>query len=130
MIRPLRFRRFWLGLGAVLLVAGFVVALLPLSFPIPARGGDKLLHLVGFTGLTVWFFGIFRRHASARVAIVLFAYGVLIEVVQSFTASRFAEPLDLMFNVIGIGAGWLVASAGLHGWCETLESWFGADPAA
>jgi VanZ family protein len=129
-IRSLRFWPIWLGLGAGVLLVGLVVAVMPLTLPAGSRYGDKLLHLSVFALLTVWFFGIFRRAASLWVALVLCGYGVLIEVLQSFTDHRFAEPLDLMFNVIGIGAGWLVAAAGLHGWCEALESWFGVDRTA
>jgi VanZ family protein len=129
-IRTLRFWPIWLGVGTGLLLVGLVVAVMPLPLPAGSRYGDKLLHLVVFAVLTVWFFGIFRRTASLWVALALCGYGVLIEVLQSFTDNRFAEPLDLMFNVIGIGAGWLVAAVGLHGWCEAVESRFGADRAA
>jgi VanZ family protein len=129
-IRPLRFPRVWLGLGGAILLLGLVLSVIPLHVPLPPRAGDKVLHFVGFACLTVWFFGVFRPQANLHVALGLFAYGALIEVLQSFTANRFAEAMDLMFNVIGIATGWLVAWAGLHGWCETFESWFGADPAA
>lgn len=130
MIRPLRYAWLWLTMGVALLLTGAVLALLPLSVALPPRAGDKVLHLAGFAALTVWFFGVFQPHARPRVAVGLMAYGASIEVLQSFIPHRFAEGLDLIFNVVGIGAGWLMSAAGLHGWCETIESWFGADRAA
>jgi VanZ family protein len=113
----------------VLLAAGLLLAVAPLADIRVPLMTDKLLHLAGFTGLTVWFFGIFRTDLSVQVALTLFAYGLLIELLQSFTATRFADPRDVMFNVAGIGAGWLLAAAGLRGWCRWVEQWLGAVPA-
>lgn len=130
MIRPLRFAGLWIGLGAAFLLAGVALALLPINFPGPPLLSDKLLHMAAFLGGTIWFSGIFVRRAGLRVALALFAYGLLIEWLQSLTRYRFAETLDVMFNVAGIGAGWFLARLGLGGWCEKLESWLGANRAA
>jgi VanZ family protein len=58
------------------------------------------------------------------------AYGLLIELLQSLVPHRLADPVDVMFNVAGIGVGWWLARTALGGWCETLESWIGAGRAA
>jgi VanZ family protein len=126
-IRPLRFASLWIGLGVVFLLVGVVLALLPIALPGPLRLSDKLLHLTAFLACTIWFSGIFVRQAGLRVAFALFLYGLLIEWLQSLTRYRFAETIDVMFNVGGIGAGWLLARVGLGSWCEKLESWLSAD---
>lgn len=71
---------------------------------------DKLNHLLAFAALTVagalGFVG-----ARVRVAAGMFAFGVLIEVLQSFTPNRSASGLDLLADVLGIAAGFVVAQA-------------------
>jgi VanZ family protein len=125
---PLRYGRYWLGAGLALLVVIMIVAVLPLPAPLPFIAADKVEHFATFAFLTIWFLGIFEMAAAPRVAAGLVLYGVLVELLQSLTAYRYADPYDVLSDVIGISAGWLLAAAGLHRWCRRVEAWFGAGP--
>lgn len=121
---PLRYRWFWLtgGIGALTVILG--LALAPLDAPVPT-GGDKVAHFLAFAFLTIWFLGIFDLRLAWRIAAALAAYGILIEVLQGLTAYRSADPYDLLSDVVGIGAGWLLANFGLRHWCRRLETLLG-----
>jgi VanZ family protein len=101
--------RFW-RITLVGLVC--VIAWLALS-PAPPKeadlGWDKLNHLAAFASLAaVAFLG--RVGVWVRIALALLAYGALIEVLQSFTATRSAEWGDLLADGVGIASGLLLAS--------------------
>jgi VanZ family protein len=111
-----------------LLLLIMALAMTPLPGAPPVMGGDKIAHLATFAFLTVWFLGIFEMRAAPRVAAGLIAYGILMELLQSLTPYRYADPYDVLSDAIGIGAGWLLAYAGLHRWCRRVEAWLGAVP--
>jgi LPXTG-motif cell wall-anchored protein len=90
---------FWLATLSVL-----VLSLLPTSTPLPSTGWDKSNHVLGFAVLAMLGSLAYRRQ-EFRVAVGLFAFGVLIEVLQAFSGYRFAEWGDLLSDVIGIGVG-------------------------
>lgn len=74
---------------------------------IPSTGWDKSNHALAFAILAV----LGNRSWSGRPAAVLlglFAYGVLIEVLQSFTDDRFAEWGDLLADGVGLLMGQLI----------------------
>ncbi len=127
-MRPLRFKWFWLGggLGCVALI--LMLALAPMSGRLPSLGSDKLAHFLGFVFLTVWFMGVVQASLALRVVVALAGYGLLIELLQSFTAYRVAETYDVAADFLGIGVGWLLAWAGLRHWCARVEALLGADP--
>jgi VanZ family protein len=127
-VQPLRYPYRWLGVGIAALLVILLLALAPLSGDMPFRWSDKVAHFVVFAGLTVWFLGIFLPAVAPRVALALAAYGVLIEVAQGLTPYRAVELLDVVSDVAGIAAGWLLATAGLHRWCGRVEAWLGVDP--
>jgi VanZ family protein len=127
-VLSLRYGSWWLGFGLSALVMILAVALLPVATPIPVRAGDKVLHFLAFAFLTVWFLGLFEWRMGWRIAALLVAYGVLIEVLQSFTAMRLADSYDLIADVSGIATGWLLARAGLRHWCQWVEGALGVTP--
>jgi len=104
-----RSARFW---RIALLVLLFVIAWLALS-PAPPKeadlGWDKLNHLTAFASLAA-VASLGRVGAWVRIALALLAYGALIEVLQSFTATRSAEWGDLLADGVGIASGLLVAA--------------------
>ncbi|MCC7330179.1 MAG: VanZ family protein [Gammaproteobacteria bacterium] len=104
------------------------LALVPMNAPIPIANGDKILHALTFAFLTVWFMGVVEEGRTLRVLAGLVLYGLLIEFLQSFTTYRSADPYDVLADVAGIVAGWLLANAGLRGWCGRLEALLGAGP--
>lgn len=94
---------FWLAALSVL-----VLSLLPPSTPLPSTGWDKSNHVLGFAVLGL-LGGLGYRGQGLRVAAGLFAFGVLIEVLQGLSGYRFAEWGDLFSDVIGIAVGILAA---------------------
>ena len=121
---PLRYARTWLLAGLVLMVLGLFSALLPMPAAVEATVDDKILHGAVFLVFTVWFGGVFDRRFVPAIVVCLSAYGLLIELLQSLTASRQGDVLDLVADVAGVLLGWALSAAGLSRWCATLESWF------
>ena len=129
---PLRYARRWQGASAVLLLLVLGTMLVPAVWFWPDRlqavswfaSLDKWAHLMTFAGLALWFAGQYRPRFYWRIALGLFAFGVLIEASQRLVGYRSADLLDIGANTIGIVSGLVVALAGAGGWCLLLEAWF------
>ncbi|MFU8815214.1 MAG: VanZ family protein [Pseudomonadales bacterium] len=107
-------RAAWLSLQL-----GFWIPLLLCTWlaltPSPPEGvfrvSDILLHLFAFTYLT-FALGLARPALRLRwVAAWMLAFGVMIEVVQSFQATRVAELKDVLVDAAGIALGLLLLAA-------------------
>jgi hypothetical protein len=122
-VPPLRYARWWSGLGVGALAAGVAVALQPGGGLLLATLGDKLNHGLAFAFFTLWFGGIVAPGRMWRVALLLLAYGIAIEGAQALTPYRRAEFLDVGADAAGILLGWALSAAGLRHWCRRLESW-------
>jgi VanZ family protein len=106
--------RAWRGALVLLMVCGVAFAVRPLAhnqgpenwFP----HADKVHHLWYF-GL-LWWMGL-RAGAQPgwRWAAALLAYGGLIELAQSLTATRAASAQDMVADALGIALGWLLTRA-------------------
>ena len=95
---------FWLFSCSVL-----ALSLLPTSHTLPTTGWDKSNHLSAFFLLTM--LGLLAYPAKPRITMIaLVAYGGMIEVLQSFTAYRFAEWGDLLADAIGVCLGGLLTA--------------------
>ncbi|MBK6714693.1 MAG: VanZ family protein [Burkholderiales bacterium] len=79
---------------------------------------DKLNHAVGFAGLTLAAClacgrcnsgHLARLRDTMRPALLMLAFGALIEVLQSFVPERSAEWADLLADGIGVVLGALLA---------------------
>ena len=120
----LRFRRQWLtgGFGLVLVVT--ILSLVP-GEQLPRTGTtDKLNHVLAYVAMALWFGGIFARRVHVRIALVLLAYGALIELLQLWMAwGREAELLDLGADAAGIAAGLMLALTPAGRWAFWVESW-------
>jgi VanZ family protein len=93
---------FWLCL---LVVLG--LALMRPTHLMPSTGWDKANHALAFAVLTV--LGCLSYPGRAlRLLPGLFAYGVLIEVLQSLTGYRTGEAIDLAADAAGVALGWQV----------------------
>ena len=89
--------------GCVLAV--LVLALAPTDVPMPTTGWDKSNHLLAFSVMAL----LGQRAYPGRTMAVLaglLAYGVLIEVLQSFTPHRSADWHDVVADAAGLAAGW------------------------
>lgn len=126
----LRFARLWQMAGAILLLFTLVAAVAPeLPFWKDDSGpsfehADKVMHALTFTILTLYFSGQYRQRSYWRIAIGLFAFGVLIEVLQSFLDYRIADGADIVADVAGIAVGLGIAIAGVGGWSTRAEQWW------
>lgn len=120
---PLRYARWWTGLGLLALAAGVGVALRPGGGLLLVTLGDKLNHALAFTVFTAWFGGVVAPGRMWRVALLLLGYGIAIEGAQALTPYRQAEFLDVGADASGILLGWGMSAAGLRHWCRWLEAW-------
>lgn len=124
---PLRHEARWRLAGFALLLtvmaAAFMPALWYWSPPSDSMISDKLLHLLTFLFLSVWFSGQYARSNYWRLIVGLTALGALIELGQSMIYYRSAEWMDLVADTVGIFLGLVTAFAGLGGWSLRFEQW-------
>ena len=87
------------------MLAVLVLALMPTNVPIPSTGWDKANHLLAFSVMALLGMRAFPGRKTAVFAGLL-AYGILIEVLQSFTPSRSADWHDVVADAAGLALGW------------------------
>jgi VanZ family protein len=121
---PLRYRRLWVAISAVLLAVVIFASLQPNFGPRVAHGFDKLEHLSAYLVLSLWFTGLVGRERYWVVVCGLLALGLSIEVLQGvMNVGRSAEALDMLANTVGVLVG-LTIALGLTGhWALRVESW-------
>jgi len=126
---PLRYTQRWRLAGAMFLLVVLSAALMPAwwfwgDLPRAALFAvDKWLHGITFALLALWFSGQYQRGAYWRIAIGLFAFGILIELCQRAVSYRTAEMADFWADVAGTVAGLVIASLGPGGWSLRFEEW-------
>lgn len=104
-------RGLWRLLLAVLLVAITWLALVPAPPRTLTTGWDKSNHALAFASLAfaaVWALWQQPRHWP-RLVLALVAYGIAIEIAQSFLPPREADWHDVVADSVGIALGLLVA---------------------
>jgi VanZ family protein len=128
-VLPLAHRRWWLT-GAWLIAAAIVGgSLLPGPLVATVSAWDKLEHATAYGALTLWTAGMLERRRYGLAAILAFALGASLELVQgAMTSTRQADPLDLVANLTGIALALALAHLGLGGWAGRIELWLGAAP--
>ena len=93
----------------VFLIAIEYLALTPAQIKLIENSWDKANHFIAFAVLYVTLhFGFSRLNLGAKVAILL-AYGIQIEIMQSFVPNRYFSLLDVVADGIGIVFGILAA---------------------
>ena len=123
----LRFPWLWWGLGWVLVGTVCFGSLVPSRAVRFYLMNDKLIHAVAYGVLMMWFAGLCRRDREMFVAAVLiFALGLVLDLLQSQLATRYFDPWDVAANGGGILIAWIVARLALAGWCERVERAFTA----
>jgi VanZ family protein len=122
-LRPLPHLRLWRWLGRLALITTVVVCLVPMpKSPIPVEGGDKLEHALGWLLITLWYAQLTAdaRALLARAAGFL-ALGAAIELAQSLTTWRSADPWDLLANAAGVATGVLLGLSPARGILARLD---------
>ena len=122
---PLRYTRYWLIAGVLVLLAVFVAALIPASGPSIRvyLGFDKWLHLAVFAFLAMWFSGQCTRRGYWRIAVGLLLFGLIIEACQRMVSYRSGDLHDLVADAVGIALGLVIAAVWVGGWSMWVENW-------
>ena len=122
---PLQYPIAWAlsGWGLVVFVAvGSVMpgAVIP-EFP----SADKIVHMLAYFLLMIWFSGLYSRQRHVVIALILVTFGGLLEFLQAVLPYRFFDPLDLLANTVGVALGLLLSFTLLAGWCQRIERTLG-----
>ena len=108
-MRGFRWPGLWLALWLLMIAALVTGSLLPsTSLPKPMFFGvDKIQHLLGYLGLAGYGVMLFADGRPQRLAAMgLVLLGIAIEGAQSaLTASRVADPGDVLANLVGVLLG-------------------------
>jgi VanZ family protein len=125
-VRPLRWGSLWLAVGIAATLLGAYLALRPPGEQLSAAINDKLQHALSYVAMGLWFGALFRRSHLARVALGLFAFGLLIEALQAMMPyGRAAEWADVLANASGILVAMLLTRLFEPSWMQRLERWVG-----
>lgn len=117
--------------GRVLLVIGWILVILTIAgslTPAMPRVGvalsDKLMHFLGYFGLTLWFAGLYPRKRLWIIAVAFFFMGATLEVLQgTLTTTREMDVDDLAMNTAGIVMACVFALLGMSAWAIRFEAW-------
>ena len=92
------FSRLIFGACVILIAAG---SLSPTLAPMPLSDSDKFIHFIAYAFLTL--LGIFAFYGQhLKMAVWIFCYGALIEVLQNFIPGRDMSLLDAIANGFGV----------------------------
>ena len=103
----LKMQQLWAWAFATCVLAVLVLALMPSPPQAVTTGWDKSNHMLAF-GVMTWLGCKAFPQRGVPLLLGLLAYGVLIEILQSYTPNRSAEWLDLLADGAGVFLGWAV----------------------
>lgn len=110
-------RKLWLGLSWfwLLFIIIFSVITLPKTVGVNIPNLDKLEHAFSYL-LLMFLFAQCYTHYKTRIvyAIAFTAVGIVLEIIQSFTATRQFEYADMVANTSGVIAGLILADSYLR----------------
>lgn len=101
-------RRWLMQFFIVMLVIGLAVALSPSPDKVGITLNDKVMHIFSFFAYAALFDMASSRSFWRFQVPILLAYGVLIEILQSFTTWRSGSLLDFVADAAGILLYWLL----------------------
>ena len=105
-----RLDAFWIACGAVFVAYVIYLSVTPDPVRAPTIDGFKTGHIVAYLWLMLWFSQVARRFgARLLTAVLLCALGVGLEYAQLGTGYRHFAYSDMVDDVIGVAAGWLLA---------------------
>jgi len=118
---PLRYPIAWAlsGWGLVVFVA--VGSVIPGAVITGFSSADKIVHMLSYFLLMIWFSGLYSRQRHVVIALILVTFGGLLEFLQAVLPYRFFDPLDLLANTVGVALGLLLSFTLLAGWCQRIE---------
>ena len=109
----------------VVLLATWILSLLPAPAMPNIQGNDKLHHALAYFACMFFWGQLFREPLQRiKLAISFGAMGALIECIQYFMPTRSFELLDIVADVAGVSVAWLVVTVQL----SIVRRWFDTDP--
>lgn len=109
--------------AALLISVAAILYLATTSEPylVPASSYDKVNHLIAFAELTVLSRLAWPGTHPIRLILLLIAFGLLIEIIQSQLPYRDFSLADVVADAVGVVIG-LLPWPGLRGWTTTREA--------
>jgi VanZ family protein len=111
----LRFTKFWLLLGGIMIGLVAYLSLIPVPSEMPSFSGlDKLIHFFVYAFLMLWFGLCYisgARYYAIGVGIIL--VGAVLELIQGNTGYRTMSYLDMSANSLGVVLGWSLSKTRL-----------------
>jgi hypothetical protein len=110
-IKSLRYLKLWLLLGWIQVGLVILFSLIPQPLEMAgALGMDKLIHLIAYTFVMLWFGLCLTTDRSYRnLGIGLIFMGIVLELIQGRLDYRSMSYLDMTANILGVSFGWLLA---------------------
>ncbi len=99
-----------------------MLGVIPLAASRHGLGLDWLAHFLEFLVLMAWFGGIVSTKRHIYVAVALIALGVFIEILQAANIFRSFDLKDIVWNIAGVIAGWVLVRTWLRDWCQRIET--------
>jgi len=123
----LRFRYVWLvtGYALVILVIFLSLTSVPVDMDMSFPYQDKAAHAFAYFTLMAWFSQIYHgRLQCFMIALLFVMLGVVLEYLQSFEPSRYAEFGDMLANTTGVALGFIVVLTKARYYLVKIESLF------
>ena len=123
-VNRLQYHQFWLFVGWSLVVMVIYFSLNVGGLPgLNSFLHDKLSHLLGYSGLMLWFSQLYKTtKIRSLLAVLLACLGITLEYLQGIGGIRMFEVADMLANATGVALGWILAVAGMDrilGWFES-----------
>jgi len=119
--QPLRWFKWWLALGWLLVAAVIYLSLTPHPIEIDIAQGDKLGHILAYMTLMAWFAQLYRRGLHGWWGLGFVALGVALEYAQGWTGYRTFDFYDMLADGTGVAAGWLLGGTPLARMLSGIE---------
>lgn len=117
----LRLAKFWFLLAYISLLGLGVLSLVPTP---DIGGSDKMAHFAAYAMLSGWFSLLIRQPKSLWFILFgLIGYGLLLELLQSFTSYRQGDLADAIANGLGVIFGLVFYFSPLRHILRRLDNW-------
>lgn len=107
---PLKYKLLWLSIGYLMVLFVIYSSLSTSEVVLEISLPDKLIHAIGYFGLTGWFMQIYRgRRAGLLLAALFIAMGISLEFLQDLGGVRYFEVADMFANTLGVLIAWALS---------------------
>ena len=124
-----KLRTLWLFIGWGLVAFVIYLSLVSGPLPIDAIAGDEnthrllygISHVLAYGALMLWFLQLYAHSRRTIIAIGLVALGIVLEILQGFTADRHPGYMDIVANTTGVVLGWSLGKTRLSKMLAIIE---------